>query len=227
MPPRCLGCGESVGEQGTLCTSCWPDITYITSPECHQCGLPFEHETVPGVICADCSNKPPEYDQARAVFKYTPQSARLIARFKYYDHTHAATTYGRWLHNRVKPLLEQTDIIAPIPLHPRRLISRRYNQAALLTSELHRHSRVMAVMELIKRVRHIPPQASLTKRQRHWNVKNAFDINPKYRSLLQDKNIMLVDDVMTTGATVNECAKILKAQGAGEIYVATLARTIE
>lgn len=228
LPPRCLGCGVVVEEPGALCPSCWEKAAFIGQPHCARCGLPFELAP-PGAAaleCAACMTEPPRFDRARAAMRYDEGARRLVLQFKHADATHAAPGYARWMARAGAELLADCDLIAPVPLHRWRLLRRRYNQSALLALALGRAAGRPVVPDLLVRRRHTPTQGRLDRAQRHANVAGAFALRPGRAAAIAGRRVLLVDDVMTTGATVAECAKVLRRAGAAAVDVLTLARVV-
>ena len=226
LPPRCLSCGEIVEDAGTLCSGCWTDLTLLGPPCCACCGLPFPYEVPPETLCPACVRDRPAFDRARAVFRYDDASRSLILAFKHADQIHGAPFYGRWLERVGRPLLTEADLIAPVPLHRRRLLARRYNQAALLARAAARDRREQLALDLLTRRRHTPSQGRLSPAGRRRNVRGAFVLTPRWADRLRGGRVLLVDDVLTTGATVEECARVLRRNGAAAVDVLTLARVI-
>jgi ComF family protein len=217
LPPRCIACGEIVGDAGVLCAACWPGITFIASPFCERCGLPFPHEGKG--LCASCAAASPQYDRARAVFRYDDASRQLVVGFKHADRTHTAPAYGAWMRRAGAELLEDADLLVPVPLHWTRLFRRKYNQAALLAYAI---DRKRVAPDLLIRRRATPSQGHLGRSARARNVAGAFRVRPDAK--IEGMRIVLIDDVMTTGATLGECARVLRRAGAARIDVLTLAR---
>ncbi|MCG8548753.1 MAG: ComF family protein [Alphaproteobacteria bacterium] len=226
LPPRCPSCGIVVEAQGTLCADCWKGLTLLAEPCCDRCGYPFPYAVPPGTLCGACTRQPPAYDRARAVFRYDDASRQLVLRFKHADDTYAAPFYGRWLARTGAGLLADTDLVAPVPLHRWRLLSRRYNQAALLARSVVRVVDRPLAVDLLQRVRHTPSQGRLSATARRRNIRGAFALRSGWRASVADRRIVLVDDVLTTAATVDECARVLRRAGAARIDVLTLARVI-
>lgn len=224
LPPRCLSCGEAVDRQGGLCATCWVKLTFIAPPLCACCGLPFEYEAQEGTLCGACMATPPPFARARAVLAYDDGSRPLVLGFKHGDRIHAAKAYGVWLARAGRELLEDADRLLPVPLHRARLFHRRYNQAALLAQALSRHCGVPATPDLLQRRRSTPTQGGLDRQGRHRNVKGAFRLRPGQS--VTGQRLVIVDDVMTTGATLAECARILLRAGAARVDVLTLARVV-
>lgn len=226
FPPRCFTCGQMVGEHGSLCGECWSGVDFISAPLCHRCGIPFELDVGEEGECMPCLQNPPPFTTARAVFRYEGESRRLITGYKYYDRTLATPMFARWLARAGAVQLAAADVVVPVPLHPWRLVRRRYNQSALLARELGRLCGKATLVDALKRTRHTTPQAGLTREQRLENVKDAFAVSPKRAAQLTAKSVVLVDDVLTTGATLNACTQALLDAGAREVYVLVLARTV-
>ena len=227
FPPRCFGCNNFVSQQDGLCADCWNKIHFIDTPYCNACGHPFEYDQGANMLCGSCTQKHPPYYQGRAVLNYNEHSRKLITRFKYGDKIHASDMFGRWLVRSSNELLARSDFLIPVPLHKIRLFTRRYNQAALLAHSMHKYCRTTVLADALIRKKHTPPQASLTRTQRLGNVKNAFFVNRRYSKKLIDKTVLLIDDVTTTGATINACTVALLNAGVKEVNVITLAKTIQ
>jgi ComF family protein len=226
LPPRCLKCGTTVDAVGALCADCWPAIAFLASPQCAACGLPFEFDLGPDALCGACAGERPAFERARAAFRYDEGSKDLILRFKHADRTDSSPAFARWMARAGAALLTDADLIAPVPLHWLRLFMRRYNQAALLASALGDLAGKPAVNDLLLRRRRTPSQGGLGALARRRNVAGAFAVDSRRRMLLQDKRVLLVDDVLTTGATVSACASVLLRAGAGAVDVLTLARVV-
>ncbi|CAO3414589.1 ComF family protein [Azospirillum doebereinerae] len=225
LPPRCLCCGTAVDRQGGLCPACWTGLSFIAPPFCACCGLPFEYEAQDGNLCGACLAEPPAFARARAVLVYDDGSRPLVLGFKHGDRIHAAGAYGGWLARAGAELLTDADALVPVPLHWSRLFRRRYNQAALLAQALSKRSGVPTVPDLLVRRRATPTQGGLDRKGRHRNVKGAFRL--RGGQSVDGKRVVLVDDVLTTGATLAECARVLTRAGAARVDVLTLARVVK
>jgi len=227
FPPRCINCGGFITSQGNLCQNCWRHITFSTNPACDICGYPFEF-TVRGItLCAECVANRPLYNKARFVFNYDDTTRSLITRFKYNDKTHYVHSFAKWLNQAGKEIIEQSDVIIPVPLHRFKLFLRRYNQSALICQSLAKLCHKAVCLDLLIRQKYTSPQAGLTRKKRMENVTGAFIVNKKYYDFIQDKNILLVDDVITTGTTIHYCTKTLLNSGAKAVNVLTVARRIK
>ena len=186
--------------------------------------MPFACDTGVHPVCGHCLMNPPPYRLARSAILYNDASRKLVAGFKYYDKTAYRHLLGRWIAYAGRTVLPDAQWIIPVPLHTRRLLARRYNQSALLAHALSQLSDIPAKLDMLVRTRHTPPQATLKRSQRLQNVKHAFTVNPNYTSLIHQQHVVLVDDVMTTGATIHACCLALRHAGAKYVDVLTIAR---
>jgi len=226
LPPLCLSCGKGVGAHGALCGDCWAAVGFIEAPVCPVSGVPFPYDPGPGMVSAAALASPPPYAAARAVMRYSDESAKLIHHFKYADRMEAALAFARWMARAGADLLDGADFIAPVPLHRRRLFSRRFNQSAELARRISGLSGVVFIPDLLERVRATRPQVGLSGDARRRNVAGAFQLGARARELVRGRVVVIVDDVMTTGATVEACARVLKAAGTREVRVLCLARVV-
>jgi ComF family protein len=232
LPPRCVGCGARVDAAGLACAACWSKLNFIAPPLCGSCGAPFEFATEGDLAaegerrCASCYAESRSYDRARAAVIYDEGSRGLILGFKHGDRLHAAPAFGAWLARAGAELLADCDIVTPVPLHRWRLLRRRYNQAALIAGHAARLAGVRHLPDLLERHRATPSQGELGASARRRNVAGAFRINPRLAGQVKGARIVLVDDVLTTGATVSACARVLRRGGAARIDVLTLARVV-
>jgi ComF family protein len=175
--------------------------------------------------CGECVRQPPAFDRARSAFRYDDASKGLVLSFKHGDRPGLARFFAPWLARAAGPLLAEADLLVPVPLHRWRLFQRRYNQAALLAQALARLAPGRYDPALLRRVRHTPPQGHLGRQARRDNVRAAFRLGrPPER--IAGRRILLVDDVLTTGATIGACAELLKRSGAASVDVLTLARVV-
>lgn len=226
LPPRCLGCGAIAPRDGALCGACWGGLSFIERPWCACCGLPFEFDIEDGALCGGCAAGPPAFDAARAVLRYDDASRPLILSFKHGDRMQAGRHFGGWMARTGADLAQQADLVAPVPLHWRRLAARRYNQSAELARGVAAAAGIGLCVDLLRRTRATPSQGGLTRRARRLNVRGAFAVAPHRREAIRDAHILLVDDVMTTGATVEAAARTLKRAGASRVDVLVLARVV-
>lgn len=208
-----------------LCAECFRAAHRLSAPHCAQCGIPFAVPMPEGSLCIACIEVPPDYDQARAVYAYDGVISALIARLKYQDRMQGLALYAQQL-QCVMPQ-PQYDAIVPVPLHWRRLLKRRYNQAAWLAYALAGRTQLPCEPAWLMRVRHTEPQSKRTRRERLKAMRAVFAVPPAQQAVVKGANILLVDDVMTTGATASACARALKDAGAARVDVVTLARTLK
>jgi ComF family protein len=226
LPPLCLGCNEIVATPGALCAVCWPAFSFIAPPHCAHCGTPFAEDLGESALCGACLARPPRFRRARAALVYDAQSRRLVLPFKHGDRTDLARACGNWMARAGVDLLAEADLVAPVPLHWRRLLMRRYTQALLLARSVARQAPGKLAPDLLRRRRWTGSQAGLKAKERRNNVRQAFDIHPRWVRALEGKAVLLVDDVLTTGATVEACVRTLERGGARHVDVLTLARVV-
>jgi ComF family protein len=226
FPARCGVCRGAVSEHNSLCAECWNKVHFITDPLCHRCGLPFEYELGESALCARCMAQPPVFTEARSVFRYDEHSRAPLLALKYHDQTQLAPVLAEWLARAGRPYLEKTQAILPVPLHYWRFVQRRYNQAALLAQALAKQSGIQMLPDTLVRTRATHTQSGLTRRQREANMRGAFRVPDARRKHVCGLSVLLVDDVMTTGATLDACARALHDAGVVDVYVLTLARTV-
>ncbi len=234
LPPRCPVTGEIVDRPGMVSPAAWASLRFVSAPQCTCCGIPFEILGDDGragdgdgdMLCGPCLAEPKLFGRARSCLVYDDHSRPLILAFKHGDQTHLSVTFAGWLHQAAEPLLDDIDMIVPVPLHRMRLLKRRYNQAGLLGHALSRKCGKPCLPDILIRTRNTESQGHLTRNQRQENISRAFAPNTAHSIRLKGQKILLVDDVYTTGATLNECVKVLLAAGAQRVDVLTLARVV-
>ncbi len=227
LPPRCLACGVTVDRQGSLCGRCWQEVLFITPPFCRQCGYPLPHSAVPDPLCAACLAEPPSFTHMRSALRYEGAGRRLILRFKHAERIEGVATFAGWMAEAANDILAEADILAPVPLHRWRLLRRGYNQAALLARAVARLAGRVHLPDLLERHRATASQQRLGARARRENVTPAaFRPHRRHARRIAGARILLVDDVFTTGATLEACAKVLLRAGAAQIDALTLARVV-
>ena len=224
LPPRCAGSGAVVDAPGMVSPAFWSALSFIDAPFCDTCGVPFGFGSTVGTLCAACIDEEPEFTRARSAVVYNDASRKLVIDFKYGDRLHAVQTFVPWLARAGAEMIKDCDVIIPVPLHYSRLWQRRFNQSAILGEMLAKRSNRDFAPDALIRQRHTVKQKGLSRKERHANVRGAFAVDEKQAAGLTGKNILLVDDVFTSGATLNECARILKKSGAAQVYVLTIAR---
>ena len=223
MPPLCPVSGEEVAAPGLLSPAGWAAMHFIDAPHCAVCGIPFAAFYGEGAICPSCIARPPDYDRARAALVYDDASHGLIVGFKHADRTELAPTFAGWMARAGAALLRPGALLVPVPLHPMRLAARRYNQSALLAGEIARRTGLRVSLDSLARRRATPPQKKLSAQARRRNVAGAFAV----RGDVKNARLVLVDDVLTTGATLSAAAKALKKAGAARVDALVLARVVK
>ncbi|HEX9648396.1 MAG TPA: ComF family protein [Alphaproteobacteria bacterium] len=226
MPPGCMACRGPVDAPGRLCPACWAEVEFLAPPQCACCGLPFDYGIGAGATCAPCAARAPAFDRARAVMRYGAVARRLVVGLKHGDRTHLVPALGAWLVRAGAELLDGADALVPVPLHRHRLLARRFNQSALLARAAARATGVPVAVDALRRTKATPSQGGLSRHQRQRNVAGAFEVAAERRASLAGRRLVLVDDVFTTGATVEACARTLRRAGAGHVDVLTLARVV-
>ena len=228
-PPTCAGCGSPLDSERSraVCSSCLLALEPISEPYCPRCGIPYPTESRTPHLCGDCLGGVHLFDRARATGFYRGLLREIIHRFKYGGQTFLARPLAKILAASAKELtrLHHIDLIVPVPLHSKRLRQRGFNQASLLARYLGSALKISVDYASLKRSRWTEPQTGLSRRQRAVNVKGAFALTRPEK--IEAKSILLLDDVFTTGETVNQCVGVLKKDGgAREVVVLTVARTV-
>lgn len=228
LPPRCLKCGKILARNNGLCPQCFSEIRFISAPLCYKCGRPFDTEAALNFAdkqyCGACMQKKKSLlNIQRSAFIYDDNSKKLILDFKFHDQTAFAETLAGMLYAAGSDIWnEHPDLLIPVPLHRWRLLKRRYNQSALLAGYLSRKTSIKTDYTTLIRQENTIPQVQLTGSARRKNLRHAFCVSKPQKII--GKRIVLIDDVSTTGSTLNECAKVLLRAGAAAVYSLTLAR---
>jgi len=223
LPNRCVMTGKVVQDSGGLSSEGFSKIQFIADPRCDQCGaqLNFSKE-----VCKLCVDKNLPFDKARSVFIYDENSKKLILQYKYGDRLSLTPIFGKWLMQYGADVLSDADVLMPVPLHPRRLRQRMYNQAAELVKEVGKRTNIPYILDGLVRVKHTLPQGHEDKESRIQNMENAFKVNPLLEDKIYEKSLVIIDDVMTSGATLNACAATLLPFKPKKISVLTLAKVL-
>jgi len=224
FPNKCISCQEIVSHDATFCAKCWPNLEFINSPRCEICSHPFEFSLGEmSKICANCLKKTPFFDETISIYRYNDVIGNAIANYKYRDQTHLAKIFAKILVSKAQNFIDDCDIICAVPLHKNKLKIRKFNQSILIAKHINSQK---TVSDLIIRVKEQQSQVKLSQKKRIRNLKRAFILNPKYRDKINGKNILLIDDVITTSTTINSVSRVLKKNGAKKVKVLTIAKTI-
>lgn len=226
LPTLCVSCHEPVAGEG-VCATCWAKLSFIAPPFCVRLGIPFVYDPGPGFLSMEAIAKPPAYQRARAAVRYDDVARTLVHTLKYQDRTDLAPTMGRWMARAGHELLSEADALIPVPLHWRRSWSRRYNQSGALAGIISRETRLPVIGNALQRVRPTLQQIGLSKSERALNVQGAFKVPLEKKSSVQGRRIILVDDVLTSGATVDACARALLRARAAQVDVLVFARVVD
>ncbi|PPQ32048.1 amidophosphoribosyltransferase [Rhodoblastus sphagnicola] len=230
-PPVCLSCRRAIAADGGLCAACWRAVRFIERPYCERLGTPFEAslgaDESGRTVSLEARADPPVFSRLRAVACFEEGPARtLVHRLKYGDRHEIAAPMGRWMARAGAELLDDADLLIPVPLHPRRLAQRRFNQSAALAREIARHCGAPVETGLLSRVKPTPPQVGLNRRLRALNMQGAFAADPRRKGELAGRRLVLVDDVATSGATLNAAARVLLRAGAERVDALVFARVV-
>jgi ComF family protein len=226
LPPQCVTCDAPVDSPGMLCAACFRQTGFITEPFCQRCGVPFTAAALGGAarLCPSCREAPPLFHQARAALRYDAQARRLILPLKHADRTELAAVLAPHMARAGAALLQQADWLVPVPLHRARLFRRRYNQAALLAQSVGKIAARPCLPDALLRRRATETLGEKSAAERVAEVADAFAVRPSRATSLVGRRIVLIDDVMTSGATANACVATLLAGGATMVDVLVAAR---
>jgi ComF family protein len=226
LPPLCPSCREPVRDAGALCPACWSKLNFIARPYCERLGIPFAYDPGPGILSMQAIADPPAYARARAAVRFDEVARALVHALKYGDRLDLAPTMGRWMANAGRELIAGADALVPVPLHWRRLWARRFNQLALLAEIIAKTAGRPVAHAALKRVKATPQQVGLPKAERAVNVQGAFRVSADGKAEVAGRKLLLVDDVLTSGATVDACARALLRAGAANVDVLVFARVV-
>ena len=226
LPRLCAVCREPVEGEG-LCAACWSKLSFITRPYCERLGIPFVYDPGPGILSMEAIADPPAYNRARAAVRFDEISRVLVHALKYGDRLDLAPMMGRWISPAGREVLAEADALVPVPLHWRRLWTRRFNQSAMLAAAVSAASGVPMVTDALKRVKATVQQVGLSRSERAANVQGAFRVPEQGKAAVVGRRLIVLDDVLTSGVTVEGCARALLRAGASNVDVLVFARVAD
>lgn len=226
FPPRCPLCGEGISAQTGLCGQCWSELAIPGAPACDSCGRPFPTEIRDGATCAPCLAHPPRHDGIAAATLYNEASRRLVLAFKHGSRIALGPMLARLMAAKLD-FVEPDWLIVPVPLHRWRLWRRGYNQAAILAREIAAMTGARLAPDLLYRKRATPSLGGLGARARARALSGAIAVTPRHANGLSGRNVLLVDDVLTSGATSDACVRVLKSAGAQAVVISCFARVLD
>ena len=226
LPTLCVACREPVDGEG-VCAECWSKLSFIEPPYCPRLGIPFVYDPGPDLLSMEAIANPPAYQRARAAVRYDEIARTLVHSLKYQDRADLAPAMGRWMARAGRELLDGADMLIPVPLHWRRAWHRRYNQSGALARSIERASGVRLRGDLLQRVRPTEQQVGLSRPQRASNVQGAFKVSVDRQSETAGRRVVLIDDVLTSGATTDACARALLRAKAAQVDVLVFARVVD
>jgi ComF family protein len=226
LPPLCASCREPVEGRG-LCPSCWSKLSFITRPYCERLGIPFAYDPGPGILSMEAIADPPSYNRARAAVRFDEISRALVHSLKYGDRLDLAPMMGRWMSRAGHEILAEADALVPVPLHWRRQWARRFNQSAMLATTVSAQSGVAIAARALTRIKATVQQVGLSRSERASNVQGAFKVLEEGKGAVVGRRLVLVDDVLTSGATIDGCARALNRAGAANVDVLIFARVAD
>lgn len=223
-PPQCFVCGVAVNGASGLCPACWREAHFIEGLACDCCGAPLPGTDGGQVLCDECMADPKPWARGRAVMLYAGTGRRLVLAYKHGDRLDLTRQLGHWLSETGEPILEPDMVVAPIPLHRLRLIRRTYNQSAILAQEVARRANLPCIADLFRRTRRTPSQEGRNRVERFANLAGAIAVTARRRAAITGRHVLIVDDVMTSGATLRAATEAALDAGARKVSVLVLAR---
>ena len=227
LPPICLSCGVHVDRHRMLCPGCWSQVDFITPPLCDRLGVPLPFDSGERAVSAAALAAPPVYDRARAAAAYDGVMRDLVHSLKYRDRPEGCRLFAQWMCLAGADVLEEADVLVPVPLHWSKLWARRFNQSALIAREISKSTGLPLLPHVLRRSKRTSSQVGLSLDQRRRNVRGAFIVPDQLSGKVAGRHVLLIDDVITTGATADACARSLRAAGAHAVDVLALARVTD
>ncbi len=224
VPPRCANCNQLIADKTGICATCWDDVRFIEQPYCPVMGTPFAVDLGEGTLSTEAIAYPPPFERLRSAVFYDDIARRLISRFKFSDRTDLAPFIADVMERAGRELIDDADIIVPLPLHWRRLLSRRFNQSAYLANLIAERNDIACLPLAMSRIKHTRQQIGLSLSARKANIAGAFVIPAKMRPIIKAQRVLLIDDVYTSGASVKAATKVLLRGGADKVDVLTFAK---
>ncbi|WP_417806408.1 ComF family protein [Thioclava sp.] len=225
FPPRCIACGEEVGSDFGLCLTCWEQTSFASGTACDACGVPLPgDDPTEAVFCDDCLTHSRPWTRGRTAMMYSGVGRDLVLAFKHADRLDLVRPMAGWMAQAARPLITPETLITAIPLHRWRLLKRRYNQSALLAQTIARITGREGCVDLLLRTRNTPSQKGHDRNARLANLADAITVNPARADQIAGRNVLIVDDVMTSGATLGAATQAAMQAGAARVDVVTLAR---
>jgi ComF family protein len=226
LPPQCLACARPITQEGALCAGCWSRLRLIERPYCEQLGTPFAYDLGVGALSAEAIADPPPFGRCRAVAAFDDVARQLVHGLKYRDRLELAGWMAGWMVRAGADVLADAEAIVPVPMHRRRLWTRRFNQSAALANLVAARSGKAVVLSALQRVRATRQQVGLTASERDKNVRGAFRVPEAERPAVAGRRVLLVDDVYTTGSTVKAATRALIRAGAASVDILVFARVV-
>lgn len=225
FPTTCICCHKIINKHGLFCKECFIDLEFISPIKCQICSIPIQsqYKFCTPITCATCLQKKPFFDSSHAIFIYNQAIGKAIIDLKYNDQTFLALKFAKIFKSQIQNLLNDADYVISVPMHKKKLLKRKFNQANLIARNI---SPDKYFPQLLLRIKNDDAQINLSRNKRKINLRKSFIVNPKFQKLVFGKKILIIDDVMTTSSTLNYCSKALKKNGASKVYVAVIAKTI-
>ena len=224
VPATCLSCDQLVAVPGGVCPRCWPDLRFIRKPHCPVMGTPFQYDMGDEFLCVEAIANPPPFARLRAVMLYDGTARRLVSLLKYGDRLDLVPALSSWMKIAGRELLCNADLVIPVPLHPSRLRMRRFNQSAELARHIAKNANIAYRPDVLVRRKPTRQQVGLTEAERKRNVAGAFAVDHMNRYLVENRSVLLIDDVYTTGATTKAATRALRRAGAASVDVLVFAK---